>query len=79
LKMQCKTSTMNVQALQPRGRFMWSSPLVTEPTVGRVPRFWHIIKSPERLTYAPAVELRYLGEMAVLDIAEIVAIYLSVT
>ena len=52
---------------------------MTEPTVGRVPRFWHIIKSPERLTYAPAVELRYLGEMAVLDIAEIVAIYLSVT
>jgi hypothetical protein len=37
-----------------------------------------IIKTPERLTYASAVELRYLGEMAELDQVELTAEYLSI-
>ena len=36
-----------------------------------------IINSRKRLTYAPAMELRYLHEMAKLDHAELAATYLS--
>lgn len=48
----------NVRAVQPGGREMWDSPIVTEhTTVGGFTRFGYIIKSRKRLTYAPAVEL----------------------
>ena len=40
-------------------------------------RSGHAIKPPEHLTYAPAVELCYLGEMAELDHTELVAMYVS--
>lgn len=36
-----------------------------------------IIKHPERLTYAIAVELGYLGKMAELDHAKLAASYLA--
>jgi hypothetical protein len=36
-----------------------------------------MIRPPDRLTYAPAVELRYLGEMAELDHVEPANMYLS--
>ena len=50
---------------------MWNSPLVTKPSVNRMTHSGRIIKTPDRLTHAPAVELRYLGEMADLDNAEL--------
>ena len=37
----------------------------------------HAIKPPDRLTYTPAVELRYLGKMAELDHIELANIYIS--
>ena len=48
------------------GTVTWSSPLVTElsTTCARAGR---AIKPPDRLMYMPAVELRYLEEMAELD------------
>ena len=48
------------------GRVTWGTPLVTGPSTMRT-RAGRAIKPPDRLTYAPAVELRYLGEMAELD------------
>ena len=47
------------------------------PTACKVTRSGQINKSPERLTYAPVVEFRYLGEIAKLDHAELVALFLS--
>ena len=55
----------------------WNSPLVIERSVNHMTRSGCIIKTPGRLTYASAVELRYLGEMAELDIAELAAIYMA--
>ena len=40
-------------------------------------RAGRIIKPPDRLTYAPAVELRYLGEMAKLDHGELANTYMA--
>ena len=40
--------------------------MIKGPGTGRT-RSGRAIKPPERLMYAPAVELRYLGEMAELD------------
>lgn len=50
---------------------------MTECTACVVTRSGQIIKPPKRLTYAPAMELRYLGEMAKLDHLELAAMYLS--
>ena len=36
-----------------------------------------MIRPPDRLTYAPTIELRYLGEMAELDHVELANMYLS--
>ena len=55
----------------------WASPLVNTPSEVCTTRSGRIIKTPERLTYAPAVELRYLGEMVEIDKVELVNIYLS--
>ena len=46
----------------------WASPLVNRPS---------IIRTPDRLTYAPAVELHCLGEMAELDNLELANMYMS--
>ena len=43
-------------------RVTWGSPIVTGPGT-MCARAGRVIKPPDRLTYAPAVELRYLGEM----------------
>ena len=43
--------------LQSGGAVTWSDPVVTEPTHSGVTRSGHIIKTLERLTYAPAIEL----------------------
>jgi hypothetical protein len=51
---------------------------VTEPTCSGVTRFGQIIKTPERLAYAPVVELWYLGEMAELDHVEVTVVYLLI-
>ena len=51
---------------------------MTEPTCSGVTRSGRKIKTPERLTYAPAVELQYLGEIAELDQVELTAVYLSI-
>jgi hypothetical protein len=64
--------------LKSGGKVTWSDPAVTEPTRSGVTRLGRIIKTPERLTYAPAVELRYMGEMADLDQVELTAVYLSI-
>ena len=54
----------------------WSSPLVTGPSTTHT-RAGHAIKPPDRLTYVPAVELRYLGELAELDHGEIANTYMA--
>ena len=56
---------------------MWIDPVVTMLTASGITQSGRIMKPPERLTYAPAVELRYLGEMAELDHVELAATYLS--
>ena len=50
---------------------MWNSPIVTGPSKERMSRSGHVIRTPEWLTYAPAVELHYLGEMVELDNVEL--------
>jgi hypothetical protein len=52
------TSDASVGASRLGGRIMCNSPLMIEPSMGGDTQFGHIIKPPERLTYAPAVELR---------------------
>ena len=54
----------------------WGRPLVTGPSTTRN-RADRAIKPPERLTYAPAVELQYLGEMAELDHGKIANMYMA--
>ena len=54
----------------------WDTPLIKGPGTGRT-RSVRAIKAPDRLTYAPAVELRYLGEMAELDRVELANTYMA--
>jgi len=65
------TYDMNVTPQKSGGSVTWNHPVVTIPTASRVTQSGQILKPPERLTCAPAVELRYLGEMAELDHAEL--------
>jgi hypothetical protein len=58
------------------GTVTWDSPLVTGPSITRT-RAGHAIKPPDRLMYTPAVELRYLGEMAELDHGKIANTYMA--
>jgi hypothetical protein len=58
------------------GTVKWGSPLVTGPCTMHT-RAGRAIKPPDRLTYVPAVELRYLGEMAELDHGEIAKTYMA--
>lgn len=62
---------------EPGGRVTWGNPIVPGPGAMRTTRAGHIIKPPDRLTYAPAVELRFLGEMAELDHGELANMYLA--
>ena len=62
--------------MQPGGNVMWKDLIVTGPTSGVVMQSGHAIKPSECLTYSPAVKLRYLGEMAELNHAELVAMYM---
>ena len=55
----------------------WSTPLVNMPSDVRATRSGRIIRTPDRLTYALAVELRYLGEMAELDKVALANMYMS--
>ena len=74
-------SNTQVNAFKPvklGGELMWSDPVVTEPTRNTVTRLGWAIKPPDRLKYTPAVELRYLGEMADLDQSELMAVYMSI-
>lgn len=57
-------SESDVGVVQLEDRITWNIPLITEPIARGVTRFGCIIKPPERLTYAPAVELQHLGKMA---------------
>ena len=55
----------------------WKSPIVTGPSDACMSRSGHIIRTPGRLAHAPAVELRYLGEMAELDKFELANTYMA--
>ena len=55
----------------------WASPLVKTPSEVYTTCSGRIIRTPDRLMYAPAVELRYLGEMAELDKVELANMYMS--
>ena len=55
----------------------WASPLVKTPSEVCTTCSGRIIRTPDRLMYAPAVELCYLGEMAELDKVELVNMYMS--
>jgi hypothetical protein len=67
----------NNQPYQLGGGVTWASPLVNTPGEVCTAQSGRIIRTPDRLTYSPAVELRYLGEMAELDKVELVNMYLS--
>ena len=58
-------SKISGKPVKSNGQILWSDPIVTELTRSGVTHLGQIIKPPERLTYAPAVELQYLGEMAI--------------
>jgi hypothetical protein len=70
------TGPSNNQPDKSGGTVTWGRPLVTGHSTMRT-RAGRAIKPPERLTYAPAVELRYLGEMAELDHGEIANMYMA--
>ena len=70
------TGPSNNQPNKSGGMVTWGSPLVTGPSITRT-RIGRAIKPPDRLTYAPAVELRYLGEMAELDHGKIASTYMA--
>ena len=55
----------------------WSSPLVNTPNEVCTTWSGRVIKTPDRLMHAPAVELHHLGEMAELDKVELANMYLS--
>ena len=67
----------NNQPYQLGGGVTWDSPLVNTPSEVCTTQAGRIIKTPDRLTYAPAVELRYLGEMVEIDKVELANMYLS--
>jgi hypothetical protein len=65
------------QPYQPGGRVTWASPLVNTPSEVCMTHSGQSIRTPDRLRYAPAVELCYLGEMAELDNVELANMYMS--
>jgi hypothetical protein len=67
----------NNQPFQLGGRVTWASPLVNTPSDVRTTQSGRIIWTPDRLMYALAVELRYLGEMAELDKVELANMHIS--
>ena len=70
------TGPSNNQPDKSGGTVTWGRQLVTGPSTTRI-RAGHAIKPPERLMYAPAVELRYLEEMVELDHGEIANMYMA--
>jgi hypothetical protein len=71
------TSPTNNQPDKPGGSMTWQNPIVTGPGTVCTTSTGHVIRPPDRLTYAPAVELRDLGEMAELDHGELANMYLA--
>ena len=65
------TDPSNNQSIQLGGRKTWSSPLVTKPSKECMTHCGRIIRTLDRLMYAPTVELHYLGEMVELDNVEL--------
>ena len=66
----------NNQPVQLGSHVMWHNPVMTTPDTNFVTCLERIIKTLDRWTYSPAVELQYLGEMMELDNAELVAAYM---
>jgi hypothetical protein len=67
----------NNQPFQSGGGVMWASPVVNMPSEVPATRSGRIIRTPDRLTYAPAVEQRYLEEMAEVDKVDLANMYMS--
>ena len=67
----------NNQPEKPGGRVTWHSSVTTPQESNCVMCSGCIIRTPNRLTYAPAVELWYLGEMTKLDHKELAGLYMS--
>ena len=55
----------------------WASPLVNTPSEVCMTHQGRIIRTPDRLMYAPAVESHYPGEMAELTKVELANMYMS--
>ena len=55
----------------------WRNPVVTGPGTASTTRTGCVIRPPDRLMYALAVELRHLGEMAELDHVKLANMYQS--
>ena len=70
------SDSTNNQPNEPGGKVQWDTPLIKGPGTGHT-RSGRVIKAPDRLTYTPAVELRYLGEMAELDHVELANTYMA--
>jgi hypothetical protein len=55
----------------------WAGPLVNTPSEVCTMQSGRIIRTSERLMYAPAVELCYLGEMVEIDKVELATMYVG--
>ena len=53
------------------GKVAWSDPIVTAASQNTVIRLGRVIKPPDRLTYTPVVESRYVGITVELDKMEL--------
>ena len=77
-KSESDTAVKTFECVKSGGGITWSDPVMMEPARNTVTRLGRVIRLPDRLTYTPAVELRYLGEMADLDQSELMAVYMSI-
>ena len=77
-KSESDTAMTPFKSVKMGGNITWSDPVMTELTSDTVTRLDWKIKPPDRLTYTPAIELRYLGEMAGLDHKEIRVVRMSI-
>lgn len=57
---------------------MWINPVITTTSANQVTCSRCIIMTPDRLTCATVVELRYLGKMSELDHDKFVATYMAI-
>ncbi len=77
-KSESNTVMKTFEHVKSGGKITWSDPVMTELTRNMVTRLGRVIRLPDKSTYTPVVELRYLGEMAELEQSELMAVHISI-